>query len=391
MKIPLHDLLLGYYLFQVQGKDKTRFINLLLKTRAIASPLKNGAIAVAAIHKKRVWAAAESQNIAVFVSPLMGLPAYLGLVLARPGVIVGALVFCLLLGFGGSRVWRVDIEGNQRVSDAVIESNLASLGFGTGSAYRKADLVGLAEEYRLRFPHLSYVSIYMEGTVAKVKVRETEEGENEETGSDTPSFLVAAQDAIIHRVAVTHGTPTVSIGQVVKKGDVLVSGLVTGAHDDHLLSAEGEVIGEVQEVIFVEIPLSRVEKTNIIRKKGQFSIIFFGKCINIFTNSGKIGQRYDTIEREKIWRLPNGLPLPLSFHSVDFLLYEEEEIPLGKTEALRKAQREMGEQLSSLIQNGELLGKTETVIEKDGKWMLACRVRYTTNIAVSHPLTENAD
>ena len=171
----------------------------------------------------------------------------------------------------------------------------------------------------------------------------------------------------------------------------MVSGLVAGAHDDHLLSAEGEVIGEVQEVILVEIPLSRVEKTNIIRKKGQFSIIFFGKCINIFTNSGKIGQRYDTIEREKIWRLPNGLPLPLSFHSVDFLFYEEEEIPLGKTEALRKAQREMGEQLSSLIQNGELLGKTETVIEKDGKWMLACRVRYTTNIAVSHPLTENAD
>lgn len=390
MKIRFHEKLFGYYVFLPQKKDRTRFVNLLLTTHATASPLADGAFAVAAPHKKRVLEAADKQRVSVSVSPLCGFPSLFLRVQARPGIIVGLFLFCFLLFFSSRHVWRVEIEGNDTIPDYVIEENLRAIGFGVGTSYPNTDFVALGEEYRTTFPHLSYVSVYMQGTVAKVKVRETDKADDLIEGEKPPSFLVADRDAIIHSMSISHGTPVVSLGQVVKKGDILVSSLVQGAHVDTLIAAEGEVVGELSEELMVEIPLQRIQKTGEKRVKTQISVIFFGKRINIFTNSGKMGPRYDTIESEKVWRLPNGIPLPLSLRVSEAVFYETEEKEIGHAEALCLAQKEMKERLASVIGDGELLGKTQTVTVKDGKLMLVLSVRYTANIAVSRPLTEQS-
>lgn len=388
MKIRLFEALLGYYIFSLHKKDRTRFVDLLLKTHATATPRPDGTFSVTARDKKRVSEAAEAQHISVSVSPLCGLPAFLVAVAKRPGVCVGVLLFCALLFVSSRHVWRVDIEGNDTVPDYVIEENLEALGFGVGTPYRKTDLAALGEEYRARFSHLSYVSVYMQGTVAKVKVRESAVGDETDTEKKQPAFLVADRDAIIRSMSVRHGTPVVSVGQVVKKGDILVSSVASGAHTDTLLAAEGEVVGEFSEVITVEIPLYKEQKTEGKREKTQISVIFFGKTINIFTNSGKMEQRYDTIESEKVWRLPNGTPLPVSLRVTETVLYETEETEIGQAEALRLAQKKMSERISSLVGEGELLGKTQSATLKDGKLTLVSTVRYTANIAVSRPLIQ---
>ena len=387
MKIPFHNRLFGYYEVETDKKYRMRLINLFLKHRIVAHPKEPCRWVVAAHHASRLMRLAREEEIPLSRSALLGAPSFFLRYLRRPGISLGICLFCFLLFVGSRYVWRVEVEGNERVPDAVIEENLKSLGFGVGTPFHRVDLSALAEEYRTSFSHVSYMSVYMKGTVARVKVQETDSADVDESEEALPSHLVASRDAVIYRMDVSHGTPVVSVGQVVKKGDVLVSGLVTGAHADTLLAADGRVFGEVSETVLVEISYKQTHQHIKKHEKQQISINFFGKTINIFTNTGKMDQTYGTIERDKIWYLPNGVPLPVSLSVTDRVYYESEEEEIGYAAALRLAQAELKTRLSLLLGEGELLGKIQSVTVKDGKLVLCCTVRYTANIADTVPIT----
>lgn len=387
MRIPIHNRLFGYVIIKTDPKHRVRLLNLLLRHHVIAYPLEESSWAVALRHVKAVVGLAEAENIPITRSAVLGLPSFLLAYARRPGILLGVLLFAVILVLSGRRVWRVEVEGNEGIPDKVIEENLNELGFGVGCSFHGVDLNALAEQYRISYDSISYMSIYMNGTVARVKVRETKKGEGEEE-KNVPTLIVASRDAAVYRIEVSHGTPVVKVGQTVKKGDVLVSGLVSGAHEDTLLSAEGSVWGVVEKVISVDIPYKQTQKMVIDREKSKISLIFFGKTINIFTNTGKIGQSYGTIEENRICYLPGGVSLPLGLSVTERVYYDAEEKKVSETEALRLAHAEMKTRMSALIGQGELLGKEMTVRAEKDKLILECRVRYTENIAVTVPMTE---
>lgn len=387
MKIPFHNRLFGYYVVKTEKRYQARFLNLLLRHRVIAYSLDECVWAVATLHMARVKRLAEEEGISTSVSALQGLPAFFLRYARRPGIILGMAVFLFILFAGNRHVWRVDVEGNEKIPEAVIEANLASLGFGVGAVYGDVDLIALTEEYRATYPDVSYMSIYMNGTVARVKVRETEGGGAEEK-SNVPAQLVAERDAIVYRLEVSHGTAVVKVGQTVKKGELLVSGLVSGAHADTLLAAEGEVFGVVNETMTIEIFYEQTQKMAKEREKEEISLNFFGKTRKIFTNTGKNDQSYGTIEGEKIPYLPSGIPLPLSLSVTERVYYDETVTRIGTGEALRLAQAELKTRLGALVGEGELLGKDVTVLTREDRLVLECTVRYTQNIAVTLPMTE---
>ncbi len=389
MRIPIHNRLFGYVIVKTEQKHRVGLLNLLLRHRVIAYPIDACAWAVALRRANTVVRLAEKENIPLTRSEPLGLPSFFLAYARRPGIILGTVLFAVILTLSSRLVWRVEVEGNESIPDKVIEANLNELGFGIGSLSRGVDLNALAEQYRIAHEHVSYMSIYMRGTVAHVKIRETEKGEYDGE-KNVPSVIVASRDATVYRMEVAHGTPAVKVGQTVKKGDVLVSGLVSGAHEDTLLSAAGEVWGVVEQKLSVDILYDQTQKMVKGREKTKISLIFFGKNINIFTNTGKIGRSYGTIEENRTCYLPGGASLPLSLAVTECVYYDAEEKKVSETEALRLAQAEMKARLSALIGRGELLGKETTVRAEKDKLILECRVRYTENIAVTVPMTESA-
>ncbi len=387
MRLPIHDKIFGYYRITVESKDRTRLINLFLKHKIISYPQGEYIWLVAAKDKKRLSREAAALGIQLYISPLGGLPGYVLRYQSRWGIPLGIFLVCLILLFAGTHVWQVDIQGNENVSDAVIEENLRKLGFGVGSSTKRTDLALLSDAYRAAFHDVSYMSIYIEGTVAHVKVMETETKEDNKDKQSIPSHLVSACDAVIHGLDVSHGKPLVKIGQVVKAGEILVSGFVEGAHADFLLSAEGRIMGAVTEEIFIKIPLSKTKETVQKREIAQISINFFGKTRNIFTNTGKMGTSYGTIVKENALYLPSGKSLPISFVMKEAVFYQSEKVTLSFAEALRLANADLKTLLAAKVGEGELLAKSVSVEEKEGTLFLACTVRYTKNIAVPSPIT----
>lgn len=385
---PLYVRLFGYYRVKTEEKYKTRLQNLFLTLRINAYPAKKDGFFIAAKDLSRLLSAAKRERLSVSVGEICGLPRRLYMQRHRIGLPLGILCAVLVLWLGTHHVWRVEVSGNETVTEEAIVEGLSSLGFGVGSNTKVENADGLIATYLLSHPEIAWMGIYTEGTTAHVRVIENKAMGDREP-EDIPSHLVATKDALIVRLDITHGTAAVKQGSVVKRGDVLALGLISGAHHDTLLAAKGEVIGRVSESFRVEIPYVQTEKWEKERKKLAFDMIFFEKTINIFKKTSKNPMDYVIIERKETLSLPNGLPLPLGYIVKEAVFYGETERTLEKEEAILEGAARIEEQIRAAVGDGVLLSREMRIEEKEDACVLYATVEYTQNIAEQLPFTVN--
>ena len=142
----------------------------------------------------------------------------------RVGLPIGALLAVILFGYLNGFVWDIRIRGNHELPTARIEEELRTAGLFVGVPFSLADRRQIANAALLSTTDLSYLSVNYRGTVAYVEVLERKE---QPGGSPelSPANLVAAEDAVIEFLSVRSGDVRVHCGQVVRAGDLLVSGI----------------------------------------------------------------------------------------------------------------------------------------------------------------------
>ena len=385
MRPPLHVRVFGYYRVTVEPRYRTRLQNLLFTARIVAYE-EGEAFLISRAQKDRLLTFAKRDRLSVSVSELLGLPKLLRTHKHRIGIPIGIVFGVFLLFLGTHTVWRVEVLGNQTISSEKIEASLSAVGFGVGSRTKRASYDDIIASCRVSNPEIAWMGIYTVGTTAYVKVIEN----NAQTGDQdkaTPSHLVASEDSMILRMDVTHGTAVVKKGSVVKKGDLLVLGLVEGAYHDTILSAEGEVIGRVREEFAVKIPYKQEEKIETGRQKLSFSVNFFKKEINIFKRTSKKELDYVIIERKEGISLPNGRSLPFGYTVREAVFYETSERELEKAEAIREGVATLAQTVKNATAGGEILSRKVAIKEEDGACILYATVEYTKNIAERLPYT----
>lgn len=145
---------------------------------------------------------------------------FLGIFLA------GALLF-LLSGF----IWNIHIEGNHANTTREILNYLETLKIVHGTPKSTIDCPGLAAELRREFPDMIWVSAKIQGTRLILEIKENEDSYEVPSGevpadAEAPTDLIATKDGIVQSVVTRRGTPQALPGSEVKKGDVLVSGML---------------------------------------------------------------------------------------------------------------------------------------------------------------------
>lgn len=165
-----------------------------------------------------------------------------GIIKRRLGFITGALVFILALYFLSSFVWTLEVSGNKKVDRNKILIIAAKYGLYEGApkwGFKRSEV----EEGILRdLSELSYVKVDIRGVKANIEVVEKilpDENVN------APCHLVAGRDGIIYDMLVLQGEPNVKIGDVVAKGDILISGVIFPKYD--LLAEENEEDSSLKE------------------------------------------------------------------------------------------------------------------------------------------------
>ncbi len=288
---------------------------------------------------------------------LLGLRALLRRYKGRIGLAVGALAALALIVTSSFFVWDINVTGTDKIPAKTIIDALEQHGVKLGAYIPSLDTEKIEQAMVLEVDGLSWITLNLRGTVAAVEVRERSD-DAQEVDTQAPSNLIATFDGQIEALEVTGGVAAVKHGQIVKKGQLLVSGVIdSNALGYRLVRARGEVTARVTLTYDVEIPYQQEEKVytgNFIKQK---SIKIFSKTINLFGKDSISTESCDRIENERRLYLFGKIKLPIFITETTYAEYEMKEKTITQTEALKLAYEELHKLSDGDLENAEILAR----------------------------------
>ena len=322
---------------------------------------------------------------------LCGLPAVLKRYKKRPGIILGAVIFVLLLKASEMFVWDITVSGNNRIGDAEITAMLEEKGFGIGTFIPGVDLRKLSNSCLIGNDSLSWMAVNLSGTTAQVEVIEKLIPDTSRKNNGAPCNIVASRDGYIVRTEAREGHLEVEPGETVEKGQLLISGIYesgrTEVKEYSFVHASGSVFAETFRVFTVEVPLEIIEKTHYQYKTVSKSIKFFSKTVKIYENSGILSPEYDkirSVERITLFENSDWLPsvrLPVFIIKEQLAEYRETGRILIENEAKEIALGQLADRVEAELPSAEILERDLSFETADGVLRLTAVIRCVEDIA----------
>ena len=285
-----------------------------------------------------------------------GLPDFLGRFRTRYAFLAGLAFALCAVSFLSRFVLTVEVSGNEQVPAAVILSQLRRLGVRPGAYGPALDRKQLAQEALVELKDLSWMAINLHGTRVEVIVREAVK--EPERIDETGWFDIVAQaDGIITLVEPEQGDAAVGDGDVVARGDVLISGTVTlepPLYSDvptryYQTHARGRVWARTWRTLAAAIPVETEVKEYTGAEKSVWSVNFFGQRMKIFGNTGISWPMYDKITTVRPATLPGGRELPLALHRETFREYLPNTVEVDREAAQALLEEQLQKRLAALI------------------------------------------
>ena len=283
--------------------------------------------------------------------------------------VIGIGLFMMLLWLFSSFVWLIEVEGNQRINSIDIIHTLEENGYCTGKLKSMMNL-RMAEALVLKeYPDVIWVGIDYEGTRLVVRLTESVLPPQMNEQSITPYSLVAKRDALVTYIAVEKGKPMVRVGDVVKKGDMLVSGKMPLGEEDESLyytTAKANVRGKTVYRVTQTIQKRQVRKAynEEVRKVYRFKC--FDKSIPFFA-SKKIEGEYDTLHTLHQLRLTKLFPLPFAIEVQSQIGYEPTYFELSAKEAEEALLSAMWKTVSQYLDKEARILKREAFFKEESQ------------------------
>lgn len=331
---------------------------------------------------KRLLRLANTAGIAVRAEPWRGLPAILWRYRRRVGLLIGVVLIALLLIFAERFVWDVRVTGNVTMTESEVIGELRACGFGVGSYIPSVHAASLENRVLLASDRISWISVYLDGTVARVQVIE-HVATPPPTDTSRPANLVAAVDGQIELIELYRGNCVVKVGQAVRRGDLLVSGLYDSTlHGYRYTRAAGKILARTERTLRIEIPLSYTEKVYQDEKIGKIYLQFFDYSLKVFKSVGNGTDTCDIIKEEINPSLLGAHTLPIGITVEKWVPYVEKVAIRTHEDALSLAYAELDRELAGLSEQVEVLGKTIRTELGEARLVLVCTLSCIEDIAL---------
>ena len=232
------------------------------------------------------------------------------LVERRWGFVAGMALCFLAVSFLSRFLLVVEVTGNETVPAAVILSQLQRVGVRPGAYGPAIQEKEAANAALLGLPELSYLAINIYGTRAEVVVREAEK-KPQVVDESVPADIVARTDGMIEEINAEAGRALFQDGDIVAKGEVLITGELDlkepeGSTVDLgrlIVRASGQVTARTWRILEETIPLSAQVKEYSGEERTGYGIKILWLDLDFFENSSISGERYDKITRTEQLRL----------------------------------------------------------------------------------------
>jgi similar to stage IV sporulation protein len=412
----LWSLIRGYVVIVVEGKQIEKFINMAVSRGYnlwdISQPRENVLTARVDVSVyPRLRHIARTCRCKMKISRKRGLPFTAVKMRKRKMLFAGAVIFFLALYVLSSFIWSVEVTSSRElrtITEQQVLDAAARYGIKRGALRYAIDNRKAAEALEKEFMEVSWVGIEIRGT--KVIIDVVEKIFPEEDERSRPGNIVAQKDGVIKEILVLSGEPKAAAGDTVKKGDILISGIIypelpeereekagedTGDEDDkeqpeepRYVSARGIVRARVWYEAKTRVPLVQ-HKEELTGQKQQVVVLRIGEEEVTLKNQAK-GKKYKhfrtdrDIKRLSLWKYR----LPVELVTTTYHQVEKVDIYLSMVEARSQAEEAAMKDISSSLPEGAEVVSRRTVITSANEKELRAKVYVETleNIARFVPL-----
>ena len=293
----------------------------------------------------------------------------------RWGFLAGLAVCFVAVNFLSKFLLVIDVAGNETVPTAVILSQLQRVGVRPGAYGPSIPEKEAANAALLGLPELSYLAINIYGTRAEVVVREAEK-KPELLDEETPADIVAEVDGIIEDIQAQSGRAMFRDGDIVARGEVLITGDMDlkepeGGTVDMgrlIVRAVGTVTARTWRTLEETIPLTARGKTYSGEERRGYGIKILWYDLDFFENSSILQGRYDKITKTEQLVLFDR-PLPIWVTTATLRPYELEDQAVDGEEAAQRLEQVLSSRLEKLMEanSGEVLRTDFVSREENGR------------------------
>ncbi len=309
----------GYVMIHVSGFSPERFINLCANKGIyiwnLESVSRGYSLCMSVKGFKMIRPLVKKTGCRVKLVKKIGMPFNLFRFRKRKAFLVGIIICFALVFFMSLFIWKIDIQGNTRITDEQITKFLTTHAYCSGMWKKDVDCTGLKKALLKQFINFNWVSCEIKGTKLIIFVEEGEVPiEIEAYGK--PCDIVSDKNGVIVSIVTRTGSPQVVKGDVVSKGDVLVSGTLEIKELEQLLDVEfthSDADIYIKTIYDYEDTLNfkYIDKVYTEKTKKDHSLVLFGKEINLIKPSIKY-ENYDSIYVKEDVSLFDNFYLPIS-------------------------------------------------------------------------------
>ena len=361
----------GFLTIVIEGLFPERFINICTRNKIALNNIKRRdkthiSADISIPDFKRLHRKASKTKCRVHIEKKYGLPFILRKYRKRKFLALGAVLFFAILFIMTQFVWIIEITGNKTVTEEEIAAAAEKAGLRTGMYASSVNSDEIQSYLMTNMEKLKFVSVNRTGTVVNIDVRERE-NVREHFDKDTPTNIIAAQSGVIEKILVQSGTAVVAKGDVVCKGQLLVS----GAADNKALGikfshSDAEIKARVWHEETVKTPFYNTEKSETGRIKKHRRLKIFGFSVNLFVKNKILFEKYDILSYTNYISLGKGKIIPIGIETTEYREFTEKRTKLSDSE-LKKF---LSSKMDSEYKNSEIVSKKFT--SDKGKMTVVC-------------------
>lgn len=289
-------------------------------------------------------------------------------------------------------LWNIDInvkddDGTVEYNKEEIMHNLEEAGLKIGKLKSDININTIVNNIRLKRDDIAWIGINMQGTNAIVEIVFSTEKPNIVNESDYCN-IVADREGSIHKISAQNGTPQVKVGDIVRKGDMLIAGWIEGNYTGkEYVHSRGDIQAKVWYSKKIKENFKQSIKIETGNVEEKYSIKFNNFQINLYkvlTNFKKC----DKIVENKKLELFSNFYLPIEIIKITNKECEIQEKTYTEEELKNKLVSQLEEELLGEIkQNNSEVEDINSIITD--KQVIVNKSNESLEIELVYEVLEN--
>lgn len=374
----------GFVRFSATGGFTERFLNLAQAKKISVWRTKNtrdGFTGETTIFGyKQLTEPAKKSGVKLHVLSKHGLPFFYKRIYGRIGLFIGICLFAVLFTFYTKTVWRIEVSGNDKISESAILSSAEKGGLYMGVLKGNVNTAKLRKVITDELPSLAWVNVNVDGSFCNIEVLEGSSAVVKEKEKGAVN-IVATQDGTVTDITVYDGQQVVNVGDSVCRGDLLVSGAI------YYENTKSTVFHSSRANVYADVDLSKKVVVNKRMKKTYYTgndtvkrVLNFWR-LKIPLYFFDVGEGNFEVSETSHQCEISGVKIPVSVRSVAYREIRTKEVNISKREAEILARSQARDYEKDFPQNTKILSKEVKVKEESDRFIFTYSYKVNENIA----------